>query len=69
MINGCRARLRLEWELDFHGDGSKGWLKVVVERTKPKSTEHDEKLVNQITKLRSLQAAGMMVGRITDSYT
>lgn len=65
LVDGRRARLRLDWELDFDGDGSQGWLKVVVERTKSKLTEYDEKLGNQITKLRSLQAAGMMVRMIT----
>ncbi len=67
VIDGCRARLRFEWELDFHGDGSQGWLKVVVERTKPKLTEYDKKLRDQATKLTSLQAASMMVRMVTDS--
>lgn len=49
-------KLKLHWMLDFADTGSQGWIKVIIERTKPVLSKHDEDLKAQVEKLRMMRA-------------
>lgn len=48
--------LKLRWTLNFIEDGSQGWIKVIVGRTKPILSKNDQDLKAQVERLRIMQA-------------
>lgn len=49
--HGRGRTIPLDWTLDFYGNGSQGWVKMAIERTKPSLSATDTSLKSQVEQL------------------